>query len=135
MFHYYRKYHNVSISWSGVWLLILLLFTDVVNTSVSILNCPILRDSDGHRSKVKPCGICVFLFYILFISHIEMVCRWYSGVLLRRSCWSSNICHISTDSVYTTNNSSGGGCFGKSEGEQCEWATKIAQKYVHCFIL
>ncbi|XP_065906983.1 uncharacterized protein [Dysidea avara] len=45
-----RRYHNVSISWSGVWLLILLLFTGVVNTSVSILNCPILRDSDGHRS-------------------------------------------------------------------------------------
>ncbi|XP_065908083.1 uncharacterized protein [Dysidea avara] len=45
-----RKFYNISVSWRGVWLLILLLFTDVVNTSVSILNCPILRDSDGHRS-------------------------------------------------------------------------------------
>ncbi|XP_065908079.1 uncharacterized protein [Dysidea avara] len=45
-----RKFPNISISWSGVWLLILLLFTDVVNTSVSILNCPILRDSDGKKS-------------------------------------------------------------------------------------
>ena len=111
MFHYYRKYHNVSISWSGVWLLILLLFTDVVNTSVSILNCPILRDSDGHRSMVRSCSICAFLF---ITSHVEMVCRWYSGVLLRRSCWSSNICHISTDSVYTTDNSSGGSCTWES---------------------
>ncbi|XP_065909021.1 uncharacterized protein [Dysidea avara] len=46
----YRKFYNISISWSGVWLLILLLFTDVVNTSVSILNCPILRDSNGKKS-------------------------------------------------------------------------------------
>ncbi|XP_065908085.1 uncharacterized protein [Dysidea avara] len=46
-----RKFLYISISWSGVWLLILLFFTDVVNTSVSILNCPILRDSDGHRSR------------------------------------------------------------------------------------
>ena len=37
-------------------------------------------------------------------------------MLLRRSCWSSNICHISIDSVYTTDNYSGGGCIGKSEG-------------------
>ena len=53
------------------------------------------------------------------MSHIEMVCRWYSEVLLRRSCWSSNICHISPDCVYTTNNSSGGGCTGKNEGKVC----------------
>ena len=113
----HRKFLYISISWSGVWLLILLFFTDVVNTSVSILNCPILRDSDGHRSRVRFCSINLcfsFHIYILFISHVEMVCRWYSGVLLRRSCWPSNICHISTDSVYTTNNSSGGGCNGKS---------------------
>ncbi|XP_065907172.1 uncharacterized protein [Dysidea avara] len=45
-----RKYHKDYISCSGMWLLILLLFTDVVNTSVSVLNCPILRDSDGHKS-------------------------------------------------------------------------------------
>ena len=45
-----------------------------------------------------------------------MVCRWYSGVFLRRSCWSSNICHISTDSVYATNYSFGSCSAGKSEG-------------------
>ena len=47
-----------------MWLLILLLFTDVVNTSVSILNCPILRDSNGKKSMVRSCGNYVFLFLV-----------------------------------------------------------------------
>ena len=32
--------------------MIMLLYTDVVNTSVSILNCPILSDSSGRKSPV-----------------------------------------------------------------------------------
>ncbi|XP_065898155.1 uncharacterized protein [Dysidea avara] len=40
---------NMRLSWSGLWLLILLLYTDVVNTSVSILNCPLLSDPDGTK--------------------------------------------------------------------------------------
>ena len=45
-----------------------------------------------------------------------MVCRWHSKVFLRRSCWSSNICHNSTDGVFTTNYSFGSCCARKSEG-------------------
>ncbi|XP_065913374.1 uncharacterized protein [Dysidea avara] len=44
-----RKYPKLSVSWSGLWLLILLLYTDVVTTSVSILNCPILSDNNGQK--------------------------------------------------------------------------------------
>ncbi|XP_065904297.1 uncharacterized protein [Dysidea avara] len=47
----HRKFNitmNVRLSWSGLWLLIMLLYTDVVNTSVSVLNCPILKDHDGE---------------------------------------------------------------------------------------
>ena len=70
---YYRKYSKISIQWNGLWLLILLLFTDVVNTSVSILNCPILRDSDGHKEMVRYHSIGVFLFVcILFLLQ-----RWF----------------------------------------------------------
>ena len=60
--NFYRKFPSILISRNGVWLLILLLFTDVVNTSVSILNCPILRDSDGHKEMVRYYSIDVFLF-------------------------------------------------------------------------
>ena len=40
------------LSWRGLWLLTLLLYTDVVNTSISILRCPMLRNSDGQQSLV-----------------------------------------------------------------------------------
>ena len=52
---FYRKFklaRNLRLSWSGLWLLMVLLSTDVVNTSVSILNCPILQDSNGKTSLV-----------------------------------------------------------------------------------
>ena len=51
----YRKFRivrNIRLSWSGLWLLIMLLYSDVVHTSVSILNCPILTGYDGKRSLV-----------------------------------------------------------------------------------
>ena len=86
-----------------------------MNTSVSILNCPILRDTDGHKEMVRY-YIIIDVFPLVYCLLVEMVCRWYSKVLHRRSCWSGNICHISTDNVFTTNNSSGGCCDGKSEG-------------------
>ena len=44
---------NVRLSWSGLWLLIMLLYTDVVNTSVSILNCPTLKNKNGELVSVR----------------------------------------------------------------------------------
>jgi len=42
----------MRLSWNGLWLLTLLLYTDVVNTSVSILNCPLLSDPDGTKIPI-----------------------------------------------------------------------------------
>ena len=44
---------NVRLSWSGLWLLIMLLYTDVVNTSVSILNCPIQKNKNRELVSVR----------------------------------------------------------------------------------
>ena len=43
---------DFRLSWSGLWLLTILLFTDVVNTSVSILNCPSFMESNGRNQLV-----------------------------------------------------------------------------------
>ena len=52
----YRKFHvlikYIRLSWSGLWMLIMLLYSDVVHTSVSILNCPMLTGYDGKKSMV-----------------------------------------------------------------------------------
>ena len=44
---------NIRLSWSGLWVLIMLLYSDVVHTSVSILNCPMLTGHDGKKSLVR----------------------------------------------------------------------------------
>ena len=53
---YYSKCRitlNFRLLWAGLWLLIMLQFTNVVATSVSILNCPMLNDFDGRNSLVR----------------------------------------------------------------------------------
>ena len=49
---------NFRLLWAGLWLLIMLQFTNVVATSVSILNCPMLKDFDGRNSLV--CNYCMY---------------------------------------------------------------------------
>ena len=44
---------NFRLLWAGLWLLMMLQFTNVVATSVSILNCPMLKDCDGKDSLVS----------------------------------------------------------------------------------
>ena len=71
---YIRRYFKIGkdrrLSWSGLWVLIMLLSTDVLNTSVSILNCPSLSDSNGNKNVVCTyiftyvlICICMFLYY------------------------------------------------------------------------
>ena len=51
----HRKFHvlvKYRLTWSGLWVLIMLLYSDVVHTSVSILNCPMLTGDDGKKSMV-----------------------------------------------------------------------------------
>ncbi|XP_065919889.1 uncharacterized protein [Dysidea avara] len=40
---------NMKLSWSGLWVLTVLLSTSVLNTSFSILNCPSLSDDSGNK--------------------------------------------------------------------------------------
>ena len=43
---------NMKLSWSGLWVLTVLLSTSVLNTSFSILNCPSLSDDSGNKKLV-----------------------------------------------------------------------------------
>ena len=56
---YSKSTHGINVNfrllWAGLWLLIMLQFTNVVTTSVSILNCPLLKDFDGKNSLVRMC--------------------------------------------------------------------------------
>ena len=48
-------------------MLIMLLYSDVVHTSVSILNCPMLTGYDGKKSMVYSyviCNICMHAFIV-----------------------------------------------------------------------
>ena len=52
MCRYFKVGREYRLSWSGLWVLILLLSTDVLNISMSILNCPSLSDSSGDKNMV-----------------------------------------------------------------------------------
>ena len=43
---------GIKVNYSGVWLIVMLLFNQVVYTSASVLNCPKLADENGTISSV-----------------------------------------------------------------------------------
>ena len=43
---------GIKVNYSGVWLIVMLLFNQVVYTSASVLNCPRLADENGTISSV-----------------------------------------------------------------------------------
>ncbi|XP_065897579.1 uncharacterized protein [Dysidea avara] len=47
---FYRKWRKTS--WDGVWTLVMLTFSHLVYTSISILHCPSLEDDDGNKKLV-----------------------------------------------------------------------------------
>ena len=67
---YFKVGKDRRLSWSGLWVLLLLISADILNTSVSILNCPSLSDSDGKKKLVRTyIHIYVYMslrMYILF---------------------------------------------------------------------
>ena len=69
-------------SWSGVWLLIILLFTNVISTSVSILNCPRLKDHNGEESLVILC----YLLFMVAMSYIKLL-----AFNFERTFWEINL--------------------------------------------
>jgi len=57
---YFRKFRLRLLRHHGLWWILLLLYSHVVHTSISILDCPMLRDpSDQSISPVS--GHCVNL--------------------------------------------------------------------------
>ena len=55
IYRYFKIGRDRRLSWSGLWVLIILLSTNVLNTSVSILNCPYLSNSSGEKDLVCMC--------------------------------------------------------------------------------
>jgi len=43
---------TMRLSWSGLWVLTVLLSTSVLDTSLSILNCPSLSDDSSNKRLV-----------------------------------------------------------------------------------
>lgn len=43
----------MKISLDGLWILVLLVYSHIVYTSVSILHCPQVGDSNGHKKAVS----------------------------------------------------------------------------------
>ena len=80
------KTKKTRFSWSGLWLLIMLLYSDVVYTSLSILNCPMLTGYDGKRSLVVylKCMITKLLNIIKVLCaciHVHMHIIYVSGFM------------------------------------------------------
>lgn len=68
-FYYVCRYFKIGkghrLSWSALWVLIMLLSTDVLNTSISILNCPSLTDSNGNNNLVRMCKyLCLYVYTV-----------------------------------------------------------------------
>ena len=47
-----RSCRGIKVNYSGVWLILMLLFNQVVYTSASVLNCPMMRDENGAVNMV-----------------------------------------------------------------------------------
>ena len=45
------KITSWKYSWNGVWTLVLLQYSHVVHTSISILNCPAIPEQEGDTTR------------------------------------------------------------------------------------
>ena len=80
----YLKKH--ALSWHGLWWIVLLLYTHVLHTSMSILNCPILPGRDGSHVSVSYSSyvpyiysvrLTIILIYIYIYIYIYMLSGSY----------------------------------------------------------
>ena len=77
---------GIKVNYSGVWLIVMLLFNQVVYTSASVLNCPRLRDESGTVSSVClteweggcacVCAVFVWRAIGLCILHLDYLGRY-----------------------------------------------------------
>ena len=71
---YFKIGRERRLSWSGLWVLIMLLSTNVLNTSISILNCPYLSNSSGEKDLVCTC-IRMFVYVTDWIFENQLKCH------------------------------------------------------------
>lgn len=70
---------SVRIPCSGLWWVILLQYSHLVHTSLTILNCPQLPNlEDGTLSHVRP--LIVTVSPLTCYTHPALVCEWKCGV-------------------------------------------------------
>ena len=77
---------GIKVNYSGVWLIVMLLFNQVVYTSASVLNCPRLRDESGTVSSVRltewegecacVCAVFVWRAIGLCVLHLDYLGRY-----------------------------------------------------------
>ena len=46
----YQRFSNLSSNTKGIWTVILLAYSHIIYTCLSILNCPVIRQQDGNKS-------------------------------------------------------------------------------------
>ena len=61
-----------AVPWHGLWWMVLLLYTHVLHTSVSILNCPALPGRDGANVPVR----ILILLCLSFNIHLHNLYVW-----------------------------------------------------------
>ena len=66
----------------GVWWVLLLLYSHVVYTSMTVLNCPSITDTDGATSAVREGGRekTILNDYTVTLSPSAVVCEWRGEV-------------------------------------------------------
>ena len=74
------KFTKKTVAWHGLWWIILLMYSHVLHTSMSILNCPILPETDSSDASVSSQNYYLLLSTSLAID-LEVVCKWKHQVL------------------------------------------------------
>ncbi len=75
---YHRKLLRIkSLKYHGFWLILLLLYPQLVNTSLTLLNCPELINSSGSIKTVSLASLTV-LTMIIMLCYIIIACVLYS---------------------------------------------------------
>ena len=57
------KFTKKTVAWHGLWWIILLMYSHVLHTSMSILNCPILPETDSSDASVSSQTYYLYILY------------------------------------------------------------------------
>lgn len=76
-----NRFRKKTLKWDGLWWIVLLMYTHVIHTSMSILNCPILPGKDGSHNPVCIGNVLCNTLLVRSMLFAEVVCEWTSEVL------------------------------------------------------